>query len=49
MFLIHKWNFLNDYVGYHLFQRYSENILNTEYSSDFFYYFKVILKRFGSW
>lgn len=49
MFLTHRWDFLNEYIGYHMLQRYNENILNTEYSSDIFYYFKVILKRTGSW
>jgi len=49
MFFKYKWMFLNDYIGYHLIERYNKNILNTDYSSDIFYYFKVIARRAGSW
>lgn len=49
MVLRYKWDFVNEYMGYHLLKRYNENILGTYYSSDIFYYFKILLERAGSW
>jgi 4-amino-4-deoxy-L-arabinose transferase-like glycosyltransferase len=49
MFFKYGSNFTDSYVTYHLIERYSENILQTKYSSDVFYYFKIILQRTGSW
>jgi 4-amino-4-deoxy-L-arabinose transferase-like glycosyltransferase len=49
MILKYKWDFINEYIGYHLLKRYNENILGTYYSSDVFYYFRVLFERVGSW
>ena len=49
MFLRYKQEFLDNYVGYHLFERYNENILHLNNSTDIFNYLKVIILRSGSW
>ncbi|MDD3190385.1 MAG: hypothetical protein PHI66_01685 [Candidatus Pacebacteria bacterium] len=42
--------FWRDYLGYHVLQRYSSDILSTGSAEDlFFYFFKVLLERPGSW
>lgn len=49
MFFRHKQEFLNSYAGYHLIERYNENILHLNNSTDIFNYLKVIVLRSGSW
>lgn len=49
MLLKYQQHFLDDYIKLHLFDRYTKNILNLEYSSDILFYLKVILKRTASW
>jgi len=41
--------FWRDYLGYHVLQRYSSDILSTGSAEDLLFYFKVLLKRLGSW
>ena len=49
MFLKYGFAFTDNYINYHLIERYSKNILHMEHSSDIFYYVKIILQRTGSW
>lgn len=49
MFFKYGSSFVDNYIGYHLIERYNENILHIEHSSDIFYYLKIILQRTGSW
>jgi len=49
MFLKHGSSFVNNYINYHLIERYNENVLHMEHTTDVFYYFKIILQRAGSW
>ena len=49
MFLKHGSNFVDNYIGYHLVERYNENVLHMKDTADPFYYFKIILQRTGSW
>lgn len=49
MFFKYGSNFMDNYIGYHLIERYNKNVLYTEHSSDIFYYLKIILQRTGSW
>ncbi|MEA1936719.1 MAG: glycosyltransferase family 39 protein [Patescibacteria group bacterium] len=49
MFSKYGSNFVDNYIGYHLIERYSENILHMEHSSNIFHYIKIILQRTGLW
>lgn len=49
MFLKYKWDFWNDYVGFHLVARYTKNVVDIGGSEDILHYFKVIILRSGSW
>ena len=49
MFLKYGSNFVDNYIGYHLIERYRENVLGTAGSEDILHYFKVIILRGGSW
>lgn len=49
MILKYGWPFLDEYVGYHLLERYRYDILNSVQSSDALHYVKVIIHRSASW
>ncbi|MFA7169582.1 MAG: hypothetical protein WC178_01895 [Candidatus Paceibacterota bacterium] len=48
--MIYKYGaiFLMDYLGYHVFMRYSVDILGVGHSRDIFFYLELLLKKAGS-
>lgn len=49
MIYVYRLNFLGDYLGYHVFARYSNDILGVGHSRDIFFYPRLLLRKMGSW
>jgi asparagine N-glycosylation enzyme membrane subunit Stt3 len=49
MYLEYGWEFIENYIGIHIIERFNSNMLDLKQSSDVLYYFKVLLQRSGSW